>query len=135
MIAPMSLDTQQTLGQYIKERLGRRSLRALATYAGIGVATASKLINDKTERPDATTLQKVAEYLAVPVENLYRLAGYLEEASVRTLVIDEIEQMLLDLPEDAQKKIRDQIRVEWEYTRAHREEDDLEESRQTRKAS
>lgn len=134
MIAVMNSDVQQTLGEYIKEKLGERSVRALATYAGIGVATASKLVNDQTS-PDPKTLQKVAEYLSVPVENLYRLAGYIEEPTTRTLVIDEIEHMLHDLPEESQRKIRDMIRVEWEYNRVNRDEDQPEEPPKARKAS
>jgi transcriptional regulator with XRE-family HTH domain len=132
MIAIMASNAQQTLGEYIKEKLGERSIRALATYAGIGVGTASNLINDKTEKPDASTLQKVAEYLDVPVENLYRLAGYIEEEAIsRTVLFSEIEHMLRELPEEAQRKIRDMIRVEWEYSRKPSDED----NRQERKAS
>lgn len=133
MIAVM-VPPEQTLGSYIKEKLGSRSLRALATYAGIGVGTASRLIKDQTPSPDADTLLKVAEYLNVPVENLYRLAGYMKETgSTRTLILSEIEQMLDDLSEESQKKIRDMIRVEWEYSRTDRDEAD--QSQQARKAS
>jgi transcriptional regulator with XRE-family HTH domain len=116
MIVVMAQNPPQTLGEYIKERLGERSVRALAHYAGIGVATASKLINDKTS-PDPDTLKKVAEYLDVPVENLYRLAGYLDENKpARNLVIDEVEYLMRDLPEESQKKILDQVRLERKYT-------------------
>lgn len=84
-------------------------------------------------KPDPDTLIKFAEYLNEPVENFFRLAGWLPQESVISSVLREIEKILIDMPEANAKKIRDQIRVEWEYTRTDRDEDAA--SKQERKAS
>ncbi len=108
-----SRSRSQTLGEYIREILGDRSLRALATYAGISIGTASNLVNDRIENPDADTLIKIAEYLGVPVENLYKLAGYLpENHDLRTLALAEIEHLVRQLPEDEQHNILELVRLQ-----------------------
>lgn len=113
LVEMVDIAQEQTLGAYIREHLGHRSVRALAEYAGIGVATAHRLVNDQVENPDAPTLQKVAEYLHIPVENLYRLAGYLpdEDESLRNALIREAEHLLKQLPEESQREFVEMLRV------------------------
>lgn len=106
-------NTAMTLGEYIKEQLGERSARAMATYAGIGVGTANNLIKNEGS-PDPKTLRKVAEYLNVPPETLFRLAGYLPPEPE----IDTKKQMALhllsQLNDDSLDRMLDFLRLEVE---------------------
>lgn len=108
----MSTSEGQTLGEYIRERLEGRSLRALATYAGISIGTASNLINDRIDEPAPSTLLKVADYLDVPVQVLYRLVGYLpEDADVDSLPVIEATRLMRQLPSDNQSEILEIVRA------------------------
>jgi transcriptional regulator with XRE-family HTH domain len=79
----------ETLGQRIQKRMRERGhdrgkgVSALADYAGIGVATASNLINDKVGDPGPRILRRVAEYLGVHPAILFRRAGYFPEYEPR----------------------------------------------------
>jgi transcriptional regulator with XRE-family HTH domain len=107
MISNMADATDaRTLGEYIREKLEGRSIRALATYANISVGTASNLVNDRIDNPAPDTLMKVAEYLNIPVENLFRRAGYLPETeTAKPDIILEIDRLLGDLPDPQQREI------------------------------
>jgi transcriptional regulator with XRE-family HTH domain len=98
-------DKKQSLGEYIKEKLEGRSIRALATYAGISVGTASNLINDRVDNPDPQTLLKVAEYLNVPIEYLFQLAGYLPDRKTTPAAVLEVAELMQQLPPHKQEEI------------------------------
>ena len=129
-------DTSTSLADYLKAVLEERdlSIRALATYAGLSHSTVRRMLAGQAV--DNQTLIALANYLNLSVEVVYQMAGTLPEpSSVRSAVLNEIENMLLDLPEEAQKKIRDQIRVEWEYNRVNRDVEQTDDVPKARKAS
>ena len=75
------------------------------------------------EKIDPEPLQKIADMLSIPVENLYRLAGYLPAEEAQTQVLREIESLLRQLPEADQRRILEVVRVEHKF-REHREQNE-----------
>lgn len=104
-----------TLAEYLQSVLEERqlSMRALAVYAGISHSTVRRVLAG--EEVDHKTLAALAEYLNIPIENVYRMAGLLPEEDLKTLAIREVEHLLRQLPPDAQRKILDMIRLEHKY--------------------
>jgi len=100
------------LRQEIQDRQFR-SERAFAARAGISPRTLGRIL--RGEKVDPEPLQKIAEALNTPVENLYRLAGYLPPAEVQSQVLGEIENLLRQLPEADQRRILEVVRVEHKY--------------------
>lgn len=132
----MIVTTEKTpLAKFMEQLLEERnvSIRALALYMNVSDRTIRRMLEGDT--PDPETLKKLADYANYPVENLFRMVGWLPEESTKTAVLREIERLLDDVSEGTQKKIRDQIRVEWEYERGSRDEDQTDETPKARKAS
>jgi len=131
----MPTNSGVSLAEYLQSVLDERqlSIRALATYAKISHSTVRRVLAG--EIVDYPTLQALADYLNLPVVTVYRMAGLMpeEEESVASVVLAEIENMLRELPEASQKKIRDMIKLEWEYTRQEETEEESEQVQ--RKAS
>jgi transcriptional regulator with XRE-family HTH domain len=93
----------------------RLSQRALAMYAGVASSTISRIMSGG--EPDPATLIKLADYLNVPVKTLFQKAGWLreEEAGIKSELLAEIEHLMRMLPEESQRRIRDQARLEFQY--------------------
>jgi len=100
------------LRQEIEDRQFR-SERAFAARAGISPRTLGRIL--RGEKVDPEPLQKIAAALNTPVENLYRLAGYLPPSVAQTQVLAEIENLLRQLPEADQRRILEVVRVEHKY--------------------
>lgn len=109
----------------------RLSQRALALYAGVASSTISRIMSGG--EPDPDTLIKIAAYLDEPVQRLFRLAGWLPEVDVATEMLEEIEYLMRDLPEESQRRLRDQARLERKYNEEDNKHPDQPE--QVRKAS
>jgi transcriptional regulator with XRE-family HTH domain len=100
------------LRQEIKDR-AFRSERAFAARAGISPRTLGRIL--RGEKVDPEPLQKIADALNTPIENLYRLAGYLPPVEAQSQVLSEIENLLRQLPEADQRRILEVVRVEHKY--------------------
>jgi transcriptional regulator with XRE-family HTH domain len=101
---------------YLKQAMRDRhfhSERAFAAHAGISPRTLGRIL--RGEKVDPEPLQKIADALTVPVESLYRLAGYLPPDEAQTQVLREIESLLRQLPEFDQRRILEVVRVEHKY--------------------
>lgn len=100
------------LAQYINQVLIERnlSIRAFATYANLAHATVRRILAG--EHVDNATLQKLADYLKLPIDTVYRMAGVLptEEEHKRELV-RVIEHLLARLPESDQEEILQIVRM------------------------
>ncbi len=107
---------QDPLPQYLRQAMQERhfpSERSFATYAGISPRTLGRIL--RGEKVDPEPLQKIADALKVPVESLYRLAGYLPPDEAQTQVLREIESLLRQLPEADQRRILEVVRVEHRF--------------------
>ena len=119
-----------TLGEFIKEQLGDRSQRDLAHGAGIGMGTVTNLLRYDAEagnqsKPTHETLQAVADYLKVPIDTLYQLAGYLPpEEDLETRMSRLIAKLITQLTPDEQQEIADLIRFMVDNRQKHRSESD-----------
>lgn len=104
------------LAQYLRQAIEERhfhSERSFAAHAGISPRTLGRIL--RGEKVDPQPLQKIADALKVPVESLYRLAGYLPPEEAQTQVLHEIENLLRQLPEADQRRILEVVRVEHKY--------------------
>lgn len=108
-----SVDTKTTeLAHYLNQVLTERnlSIRAFATYANMAHATVRRILAG--EQVDASTLQKLADYLGLPTETVYRMAGMLPpEENLRQELIRLIEHLMAKLPESDQQEIVEIIRM------------------------
>jgi transcriptional regulator with XRE-family HTH domain len=125
----MFQERQPTLAEYVRELMEERrfsSERAFALHVGISPRTLGRILDG--EKVDPESLQKIAAVLNLPVENLYRLAGYLPPEEARTQLLREIEHLLRRLPEDTQRRILDMVRVEHRHYRGGQERAEEEEA-------
>jgi transcriptional regulator with XRE-family HTH domain len=95
------------------EELNFSSERSFALHLGVSYSTVNRLLRGARVDPDS--LQQIADALHVPVENLYRLAGYLPTEEAKSQVLREIEHLMRELPEADQRRILDLIRVEYKH--------------------
>jgi len=108
--------TDNPLAQYLRQAIEERhfhSERSFAAHTGISPRTLGRIL--RGEKVDPEPLQKIADALRVPVESLYRLAGYLPPEEAQTQVLHEIESLLRQLPEADQRRILEVVRVEHKY--------------------
>lgn len=111
---PTAPDTP--LARYLRQEIEDRqfrSERAFAARAGISPRTLGRIL--RGEKVDPGPLQKIADTLSIPVENLYRLAGYLPPVEAQSQVLSEIENLLRQLPEADQRRILEVVRVEHKF--------------------
>lgn len=113
------VDNEDTaLSAYLWRAIQERhfpSERAFALHAGISPRTLGRILRGKKVDPES--LQLIADGLQVPVEDLYRLAGYLPPEEAHTQLLHEIEYLLRQLPEADQRRILDMVRLEHRYHR------------------
>ena len=100
------------LSQYLNQVLQERnlSIRAFATYANLAHATVRRILAG--EQVDAATLNKIADYLKLPVDTVYRMAGVLPQEEERKQdIIRVIDHLVARLPESDQEEILQIIRM------------------------
>jgi transcriptional regulator with XRE-family HTH domain len=119
--------SENHLASYLRqmmEELNYSSERSFALYLGVSYSTVNRLLHGARVDPDS--LQQIADALHVPVENLYRLAGYLPPEEAKSQVLREIEHLMRELPEADQRRILDLIRVEHKHRQSqeHLTDDD-----------
>jgi transcriptional regulator with XRE-family HTH domain len=95
------------------EELNYSSERSFALYLGVSYSTVNRLLRGARVDPDS--LQQIADALHIPIENLYRLSGYLPPEEAKSQVLREIEHLMRELPEADQRRILDLIRVEHKH--------------------
>jgi transcriptional regulator with XRE-family HTH domain len=114
------------------EELNYSSERSFALYLGVSYSTVNRLLRGARVDPDS--LQQIADALHVPVENLYRLAGYLPPEEAKTQVLREIEHLMRELPEADQRRILDLIRVEHKHHQSQSKKSEEEQESSGQKA-
>ena len=82
----------------------------LARESGVSRQTISYWFSGKSKKPDQESLQKIADALGLPVEEVYRAAGILPGVSNKEKLAQQILKELEDLPEEEQEGIVDYIR-------------------------
>jgi len=101
------------LALYLKRVLKDRglSIRAFATYAGIAHTTLRRALLGGI--PEHETLKKIAQYLRIPAEDLYSMAGLLnpEDRKWRNEATRVIEDLYSKLSESDQREIIDIIHM------------------------
>jgi transcriptional regulator with XRE-family HTH domain len=121
----MADDRDTPLVTYLLQAMKERhfsSERAFAIHAGISPRTLGRILRGKRVDPESLIL--IADGLRVPVENLYRLIGYLPAEEAQNQVLREIETLLRQLPEADQRRILDVVRVEHRYHQRLKPKDD-----------
>lgn len=108
------------LVQFLERLLDERrvSIRAIALYMNVSDRTVRRMLEGET--PDPETLKKLAEYANYPVEDLFKMVGWLtkdEDDALRSAVLKEIEHLMRDLPEDSQRRILEMARIEYKITK------------------
>ncbi len=81
------------LGDWLKEQLERKGWRQadLARKSGLTTAEVSYLVLGKGKKPDPDTIDKLARGLEVPIEQVYRAAGYMEKAPEASEILEEMQ--------------------------------------------
>lgn len=103
------------LVNYLQGVMDERHLsqRAFALYAKVASSTISRIMRGLPA--DHDTLAKLADYLDLPIDSLYRMAGILPpEDNQRTAAIRLIEHLFKQLPEDDQAEIIEIARLKIE---------------------
>jgi transcriptional regulator with XRE-family HTH domain len=111
--------SENKLPDYLRQmmdELNYASERSFANYLKVSYSTVNRIL--KGEKVDPDSLLRIAEALHVPVETVYRLAGYLPPEEMQTQVLREIEHLLREMPEADQRRILDLVRVEYKHTQA-----------------
>ncbi len=67
------------LAKYLKELRDELSLRAVAEGTGISNAYLSQLESGKRKNPHPNELKKLAKFYEIPITELLKKAGYLDE--------------------------------------------------------
>lgn len=123
--APSNMADTITLGTYIQSIMKERNIsgRALSMYADVSQGALNNVLHDKAD-PDPKTLIKIADYLNIPVEELYRLAGYLpdEDSDLKDQLVREIEYLMKKLPDESRQRILEIVRVEHRLQTQDKEE-------------
>lgn len=117
-----------TLADYLRatmEEFNYTSERSFALYLGVSYSTVNRILAG--DKVDADSLIKIAKALHVPIETLYRLAGYLPPEEAKTQVLREVEHLLRELPEADQRRILDLVRVEYKHHQAQAKPVDISE--------
>lgn len=113
------VDEQETpFVRYLWQAMRERhfpSERAFAAHAGLSPRTLGRILRGKKVDPES--LQLIADALQVPVEDIYRLAGYLPPEEAQSQVLHEVEYLLRQLPEADQRRILEVVRLEHRYHR------------------
>jgi len=122
----------QALARYIRTLMadhGFPSERAFALHTGVSPRTLGRILDGTKVDPES--LLRIAQALNLPVENLYRLAGYLPPEEDRSRLLREIEYLLRDLPEADQRRILEQVRIEHRYRQPSQGEEDTDPVKKT----
>jgi transcriptional regulator with XRE-family HTH domain len=101
---------EETFGQRIRLLRRERGLtqRQLAAAVGLDFTYLSKVENDRGEPPGEETVRKLADVLAVDVEDLLALAGKVPaELKTRALKDVEFARFLRRLPAASDKDLQD----------------------------
>lgn len=86
------------------------SIRGFATYANLAHATVRRILAG--DQVDMATLNKIANYLNLPPDTVYKMAGALPaEEEQRGEIIRVIEHLIAKLPESDQQEILDIVRM------------------------
>ncbi|TFJ92838.1 helix-turn-helix domain-containing protein [Lentibacillus salicampi] len=88
-------------GKYLKEKRDEKgfTINQLSLYSGISAAQLSRIENGKRGVPKAENIQKLAEALLVPYDEIMRVAGYYKP--------NDTKQQEQELPELSEKDERD----------------------------
>ena len=108
----MSQPEKTELIKYLETTMAERHLsqRALASQSGVASSTISRIMRGLPA--DAETYQKLAEFLGLPIDGIYRMAGvFPSEESQREGIIRVIEHLLARLPESDQQEILQIVRM------------------------
>ena len=108
----MSQREKTELIKYLDNHMAERHLsqRALAMYSGVASSTVSRMMRGLPA--DAETYQKLADYLGLPLDTIYRMAGiFPNEESQREGIIRVIEHLVARLPESDQQEILEIVRM------------------------
>lgn len=104
----MTSELAKYLNGIMKER--NLSVRAVAADAGLAHGTIQNILAGKPV--DHKTVQKLASYLNMPVDVLYRMAGVLPpEEEQREEILRMIEYLMRKLPESDQQEILEIVRM------------------------
>ena len=128
-------DNSEQLADYLKAEMAERNFtseRSFALFLSVSPRTLGRILSGAKVDPES--LQRIADALHLPIENLYRLAGYLPPEEAKPQLLREIEHLLWELPEADQRRILDIVRIEYKHHHATTEQDESEEE-QTRRAS
>jgi transcriptional regulator with XRE-family HTH domain len=105
----MDIDFPRWLAEQRKER--GWSQADLARAARISPQVVSDYEGYKRKYFDETILQKIAKGFKIPVETVYRAAGFLPPATEVDEIVAEINHLLEGLPPDVQEEAREYIRM------------------------
>lgn len=74
----LDIMSKLTLAERLREERTKKglSLRQVASEAGVDDSNLSKIENGAVTKPSTETLQALSQFYAVPLEDLYSLAGY-----------------------------------------------------------
>jgi plasmid maintenance system antidote protein VapI len=110
----MPSDLSERLSNEIKPR-GKKSIRSLAGEIDIAPNTLARVLDDK--KVDNDTLDKIAKYLVLPKETVYRMAEVLPQDPERDRIVRLAMHLFDQLPEDRQQRLLAQLELEvklWE---------------------
>ncbi len=85
--------TMEDFGEYLRGLRAeqRLSLREVEEKAGVSISYVNQIEQGKRRPPGVGILRKLAPVYSVPIRNLLRMAGYLEEGTTELSEEEEVE--------------------------------------------
>lgn len=83
----------------------------LAKASGLTRQAISYYLSAKSKQPDEFALQKIAEALDLPVEEVYRAAGILPPKIAKSDLIERILNLFEDLPPEEQENVMEYVKM------------------------
>jgi transcriptional regulator with XRE-family HTH domain len=99
----------KTFGQWLKDELSARGMKAAdltrATNGRLQSGVISNFTREKRSNPEHETCQLIAQAFNIPVEEVYRAAGYLPPVNGSNPTIEQVAHIMRGLDETNQQEI------------------------------
>lgn len=101
--------------ELIRSELQRKNIsqKVMADAVGVTPAQISRILSGERGASDEL-LQKIANFLTIPIETIYRALKRIPQKSLKNTIIERIDLIFAQLPEEDQEELYDMIERRYE---------------------